>query len=229
MNHFLLTTLLTSILIGCSPATQIIKYPQRNDDTFVNYNLKKFLADHKTIKIVLRVPNSSDKATSNTIVNKNADLLYNAIEKEFLRQGFSVRDRGLFNEIIDKAGSSDYSKIQGLTDTDLILEVVNIDDHVLYSTNKLTLVKRNEETEKIQEIDYKRYGAAVEFKLILVKQNEIAGSYKFNYRPCATGCQLNNFVIVKKQVQLRETISVNEMEEFITDATRKLITNLRAD
>lgn len=225
MRKYLLLLLFAGFT-SCSP-TKIIKYSKRPDETFANYNLKEFLRENRTPKIVLRVPNSSDKATSNSSLGKDNDVLFNAIEKEFLRQGYIVRDRGLFNEIIDKAGSSDYSKIQGLTDTDLILEVINIDRKVVYTTNKITVIKKKSESEVIQNIDYARYGASVEFRIIMVKNNEVAGSYKYHWRPCPQGCQLNNFVVVKRQVELRETISVNEMEEFITASTQRLINSLR--
>ena len=67
-------------------------------------------------------------------------MLFNAIEKELLRENFRVRDRGLFNELLSKSQTSDYSKIKELTNTDIILEVVNINPSVLYTTNKVTVV-----------------------------------------------------------------------------------------
>lgn len=88
----------------------------------------------------MRVPNNNDKATSNTSTSKNNDVFYNTIEKELLKENFSVRDRGLFNELLSKSQTSDYSKIKELTNTDIILEVVNLDPSVLYTTNKVTVV-----------------------------------------------------------------------------------------
>ena len=221
------------ILSSCSSATKIIKFPKRPDEVFANNNLKEFFRTNKSPNIVLRVPNTADKATSNTSTNQDNNVLYNAIEKELLRQGYSVRDRGLFNEIINKSGSTDYSKIKDLTNTDLILEVVSIDPKVVYSTNKVTLVGKKSTTEQIGDIDYKRYGASVEFRLIMVKNNEIAGSYKYNYQPCADGCELGSFSFKgkrnSKEVELRETISVNTLEEFITLCTQDLVKNLKGN
>jgi hypothetical protein len=105
-----------------------------------------------------------DKATSNTSGTKDNNVFYNAIEKELLKQGFSVRDRGLFNEIINKSSSTGYSKIKDLNNTDLIFEVVNIGPAVVYSTNKITVVGKKKQTEEIGYVDYKRYGASIESK-----------------------------------------------------------------
>ncbi len=218
-------------LFGCSAPTKMIKFPKRADEVFANNNLKEFFRTNRNPNIVLRVPNSADKATSNTSTNTDNNVLYNAIEKELLRQGYSVRDRGLFNEIINKSGSTEYSKIKDLTNTDLILEVVNIDPKVIYSTNRVTLIKKRKSTEQIGNVDYKRYGASVEFRIIMVKNNEIAGSYKYNYQPCPSGCELGTFKFTgkssSKQVVLRETVSVNTLEEFITLCTQDLIKSFR--
>ena len=180
------------LLTNCASETKVIKFPKRPDDIYANANLKDFFKGNKSPNIVLRVPNTADKATSNTNLNQE-NVLYNAIEKELLIQGYSVRDRGLFNEIINKSGSTDYSKIKDLTNTDLILEVVNIDPKVVYSTNKVTISKNKKVKEQIGNVDYKRNGASVEFRLILVKNNEIAGTYKYHYQPCPDGCTLASF------------------------------------
>ncbi|HEY4289185.1 MAG TPA: hypothetical protein VGN00_18920 [Puia sp.] len=218
------------IFIGCAPTTKMIKFPPVGNDIYANNNLKQFLKDNKSPSIVLRVPNTQDKATSQTITNKDNTLLYNSIEKELLKERFSVRDRGLFNEIINKAQTSDYSKIKDLTNTDLILEVVSIDPAVIYSTNKITELSKGKEREIVQHIDYKRHGAAAEFKLILVQNNEIAGSYKYNYQPCPSGCDLTSFQLAGKrshETSLKETVSVNLMEEFMQSITKDLIRSFR--
>lgn len=220
------------ILTSCSSSTKIIKFSKSPDEVYANNNLKEFFKTNTTPNIVLRVPNNNDKATSNTINSKDNNVLYNAIEKELLRQGFSVRDRGLFNELLSKSQTSDYSKIKELTNTDVILEVVNIDPAVIYTTNKVTLIGKKRQTEEIGNIDYKKYGASVEFRIIMVKNNEIAGSYKYNYQPCPNGCEIGTFSFSGKrtnpQVVLKETVSVNTLEEFIKLCTQDLIKSFRA-
>jgi len=214
---------------GCS-SIMMIKYQKLPNDVYANGNLKEYLKGNRSPKIVLRVPNSNDKATSNTKNAQNNDVLYNAIEKEFLKEGFSVRDRGLFNEIIDKSKSTDYSKIGEETNTDLILEVVSINPTVAYSTNKITVISGGKTSDEVQPVDYKKNGASIEFRLIMVKNNEIAGNYKYNYTPCVEGCPLTDWTYNKrtKVLELKETVAVNALEEFITNCTQDLIRSFRS-
>lgn len=232
MRNLFLCTAIAATLLSCSPSSKVIKFPKQPDEVFANNNLKEFFKINRTPNIVLRVPNNNDKATSNTITNNDNNVLYNAIEKELLKQGFSVRDRGLFNELLSKSQTSDYSKIKELTNTDVILEVVNINPAVVYTTNKVTLVGKKNETEQIGNVDYKKYGASVEFRLIMVKNNEIAGTYKYNYEPCSTGCEVGTFNFTGKKnnrkVELREAVSVNTLEEFIKRCTNDLIKSFKS-
>jgi hypothetical protein len=217
---------------GCGSYSNLIKYPKLPDDVYANTHLKEYLKNNKSPKIVLRVPNSNDKATSNTINTQNNNVLYNAIEKEFLKEGFNVRDRGLFNEIIDKSKSADYSKLGEETDTDLILEVININTAVLYTTNKITMVNNSDGTERgmLNNINYKKNGATIEFRLIMVKNNEIAGNYKYNYTPCINGCPLTDWTYNKrtKVLELKETVAVNALEEFVRSCTLDLIRSFKS-
>ncbi len=233
MKHYTRVYIALAICLtfSCSSPKEIVKFPTIPDEEFANPNLKEYFKSTKTPNIVLRVPNNNDKATTNTSTNNGNDLLYNAIEKELLRNGFSVRDRGLFNELLNKSQNSDYSKIKQLTNTDLILEVVNIDRSVLYSTNKITQITSKSEKEKIGSIDFKEKGASAEYKLVLVKNNEIAGSYKFNYKPCPDGCELTYFKFTgkhsDKKIQLRETVEINTLEEFMKVTTKKLVESFK--
>lgn len=229
--YFIAVILLLST--GCGSYTSLIKYQKLPDDVYANNDLKEYLKNNKNPKIVLRVPNTNDKATSNTVVNQNNNVLYNAIEKELLKEGFNVRDRGLFNEIMDKSKSADYSKLGDETDTDLILEVVNINTEIAYSTNKITLVNNNgkgPDNSNVGLIDYKKNGASVEFRLIMVKNNEIAGNYKYNYTPCVNGCPLTDWTYNKhtRSLELKETVTVNLLEQFITRCTQDLISSIRS-
>jgi hypothetical protein len=229
MKNIYLIPVVFLMLTSCS-SIMMIKYQKQPNDVYANNNLKEYLRGNKSPKIVLRVPNSNDKATSNTANTQNNNVLYNTIEKEFLKEGFSVRDRGLFNEIIDKSKSTDYSKIGEETNTDLILEVVNINPIVQYSTNKITVVSGGNTSETVQQIDYKKSGASIEFRLIMVKNNEIAGNYKYNYTPCIEGCPLTDWSYNKhtKVLELKETVAVNALEEFIRNCTQDLIRSFKS-
>jgi len=234
MKKFYLLIAAFFVLTSCS-SIMMIKYTKLPDDVYANNNLKDYLKNNPHPKIVLRVPNTNDKATSNTVSTQNNNVLYNAIEKEFLKAGFSVRDRGLFNEIIDKSKSTDYSKIGEETNTDLILEVVNINPVVQYSTNKITVLSGGKTSEMVQQIDYSKPGASIEFRLITVKNNEIAGNYKYNYTPCIDGCPLTDWsynkhtkTSVLQVTKVKETVAVNALEEFIKSCTQDLIRSFQS-
>lgn len=190
-------------LLESCVTSRVVNFPTKENEIIVNNNLKTFFKNNPQPKIVLRVPNSDDKATSNSLHSQDAGILYNAIEKEFLKEGYSVRDRGLFNEIINKSGSTQYSKIKEITDTDLILEVVNIDRAVIYSTNKVTQTSGKKISEIVSNVEYKKYGAMFEYRLIIVTSNEMAGTYRYFYKPCENGCELNSFTFINTIVRLK--------------------------
>jgi len=190
------------------------------------------------------VTTKSDAQTlsKNMFDEKTLDVYYNAIEKELLKGGFSVRDRGLFNEVLkkmqrDSKQNIDYSQINDLTNTDIILEVIKIDPSVKYVTNKLsTENKKGAWIEQTTPVEYKRFGASAEFKIIMVKNNEMAGTYTFNYAPCQDGCAISTFknkpamVVYKKNapaIPAYEGVEVNVMEEFIKKCTQDLISAIK--
>jgi hypothetical protein len=239
---------LSSILLSCGTANYMVRYSPQPADTYTNGNLKSFLRTNNKVNIVLRVPNASEEVTtksSGTSMIKNSaydramDIYYNAIEKELLKAGFSVRDRGLFNEVLkkmqrDNKQNIDYSQIKELTETDVILEVIKIDPAVQYVTNKLSVQdKKGNWKEQTGYGDFKKYGASAEYKVILLKNNEMAGTYKFNYAPCPNGCELSAFNAKVKvnlkglQPQAYEGVEVDKMEEFIKGSTRDLISAIK--
>lgn len=249
--YFLLLLLLTN----CSKRV-MIRYKQRPTEMHSSESLTQVMLVNRAPKIVLRVPETrkgvtNDQSTDSQtkrrqrdgqkIANSQRDetlhddnLLYNAIEKQLFREGFSVRDRGLFNEVLDKATSVDYSKVSGLTNTDLILEWINIDRQVGYNTNVCYEAGRRGKEKKIQlPANFRRLGASVEFKLVHVKTNEVVGTYKLHYTPCTEGCsyqykggRLTPFV-TRTKIGPYEAVEQDELETFMTDATKQLVQAMR--
>jgi hypothetical protein len=167
--------------------------------------------------------------------------LYNAIEKQLFKEGFAVRDRGLFNQVLDANQSIAYSKISSLTDTDLILELVRLDNLVGYTTN-VCYTEGDDQQRLINQYRDTR-GASVEFKLVHVKSNEIVGSYKVHYTPCLEGCRgiyrkagssgiFTNSDWLKPGEQKQrnrayQKLDQDALESFITDATHQLVKSMR--
>ncbi|WP_343671722.1 hypothetical protein [Chitinophaga sp.] len=213
---------------GCS-TQKFVSFQSPPSETFTTNKLKVFLKDNPNPKVVLRVPNTK----SSTTEEDANTYIYNTIEKELLKHNFIVRDRALFNEIIRKSGDKvDYSELKKNTDTDIILELTNLETDVVYRTNEYYTSKGQKHLFDRGDISAK--GVKVDFKVVLIQDNEFAGNYNFNYTPCLNGCQVEEGKRGPKyysqdngKKQPYQTISHREMEDFFKDATNKLIVQLR--
>ncbi len=232
MRSKLLLSILSLCLFASCSSTKTIKFSDKDNNVYTTDNLKEFLDENKNPKVVLRVPDAS----LNTTAQENVDYLYNSIENQLLSSGFVVRDRQLFNQIIGNDNNSiDYEKIKEKSDTDLIIELTKLDPSILYETNTYTDKKDREKTET--DGTFERYGASVEFKVVSIENNEYAGMYKFNYTPCTDGCIISkSFKDLRKELKdLRkkdeepyEGVEKDVLEDFIKDATRKLVAEMRS-
>lgn len=215
------------LVTSCS-SVKYIKFTDQQNEIYPSNNLKSFLQVNKNPKVVLRIPRGKSEVTE----TEDRSNLYDAIEKELLKQGFTVRDRQLFNQVVSNSeNNTDYSKLTEKTDTDLIIELSKLDIKVLYSTNKFATAKGKD---GVLDYTYKRYGAVVEFKIVMMKNNEFAGTYTFHYAPCNTQnpCVIDdNFTKRWKRIQRSkegfEGVETNELEKFIRDATKQLVESMR--
>lgn len=218
------------ITVSCS-STKTLKFTQKSDDIVKTESLKQFLINNKKPKVVLRI-NASSMAE---FEGQNNDYIFNAIENQLLASDFIVRDRQLFNQIIENDENNiDYKKLKEKSDTDLIIELVKLDPQILYETNKYYDKNNKEKVE--QYYTHKRYGASVEFKVVMINSNEFAGIYKFNYTPCTEGCVISKSLKELKKERKRrskedvkgyEGVEKDELELFIKDATKKLVVEMR--
>ncbi|MGF7217439.1 hypothetical protein GGR92_003613 [Spirosoma lacussanchae] len=274
MKHkYVLLFFLIITQFGCSKRA-VVRFTQRAPELTSADVLTEIMLVNKSPRIVLRVPNTRKGVTNtqgtgsyqsnvvNPVLVKQAGsgraaakvqyvesqydetALYNAIEKQLFKEGFSVRDRGLFNQVLDDNASLDYSKIKELTNTDLILELVSLESSVGYKTN-VCYLEADDAPKIINE--YRNQGASVEFKLVHVKTNEIVGTYKIHYTPCLEGCRgiytkkgtngtfMSSFWLrpgEKEQIQKLnrkgyEDLDQDRLEAFITDATQQLVKTMR--
>src|SRR5690606_19518150 len=230
-NISLILIVLLLIMTSCS-SSKSIRFSKKSDDIVKTESLKNFLAINKNPKVVLRVNEASYTVTE----NENIDYLYNAIENQLLASGFVVRDRQLFNQIIgNKDNNIDYEVLKNKSDTDLIIELTKLDPKIRYSTNKYYNKNSDEKIE--QSYVHERFGASVEFKVVLIKTNEFAGVYKFNYTPCTDGCIIKKSMTeLNKERREREKngpkgyegVEKDELEIFIKDATQHLVEEMRS-
>ena len=224
-----------SLVLFTNCSTKYIKFKKPDNEIYPSSNLKNFLATNKNPKVVLRTPYTNFNVTESeksSLSKNDYNYLYDAIEKELLKQGFVVRDRQLFNQVVsNKDNNVDYSKLKDKTDTDLIIELSKLDTELLYETNKYYTQKNDEK--KLNYL-YKRYGAVVEFKIILMNNNEFAGTYTYNYTPCSNEkpCEINSdfekrWKKIQKGKEPDENVEKNQLEIFIRDATKQLVESMR--
>lgn len=219
--------MLCLILTNCS-SVKFIKFTEQPNEIYPSENLKSFLKNNKNPRVVLRIPSTKAGVTE----SETNTVLYDAIEKELLKQGFTVRDRQLFNQVISNSdNNTDYSKLTEKTDTDLIIELSKLESKVVYQTNKYYTDKGKE---GLLDYEYKRYGAIVEFKIVLMKKNEFAGTYTFNFSPCNPKypCQINeDFTKRWKKIQKSklgyEEVEKSALEDFIRNAAKQLVQQMR--
>jgi len=221
--------------VNCS-STKTISFDQKQDNIYTTPALKNFLSVNKNPKIVLRISPSVLKEVEALKDEKNFDYLYDIIENQFLRKGFQVRDRQLFSQITtNDQNTINYEQIMSKSDTELIIEMTRFNPAISYETNTYEDKKGNSKVEG--EGKYEMYGAIVDFKVILITNNELAGSYKFHYTPCVDGCLIEQSLkdknkmlkkMRKKGVEPYKGMERDDLEIFIRDATDKLINAMRA-
>lgn len=229
---------------SCRVKRGYVKYAKKSDELIATERIKSFIKQSPSPSIVLRVPQAAESATQSDQNN----YVYSAIEKELVLAGFKLKDRGLFNQVIKSQVSLDYSKITELTGTDLILELVKVDTKIPYSTNRA--YTREDREQILKNINYTRYGASIEFKLTLVKNNEYGGSYSFNYTPCTTKnenctckvaytrskrfypdfirnfCGIEKRKIKKGTPSVYESVPQDEFEIFVRNGVKKVIESI---
>lgn len=224
--------IIAALLTSCS-TSKYIQFKKLEDEIFTTPDLKSFLASTQNPKVVLRV----DNATFNVTEIDNTDDIYSAIENRLLFNGFKVRDRQLFEQIIQNEGNTtDYKELSNQTDTDLIIELINVDFDTEFETN--VVHSTNGKTKVDKKNSYEKKGASIEFKVIQIKDNDYAGLYKFNYTPCVEPCyiELSNKdrrklekMNKKAEVEAFESVNVSTdiFTEFVKDATDRLILSMR--
>lgn len=246
MKKLLLTTALVAFGIsffGCGSKHVIVRINSKDNEVFTKNTKAELKKSIESTSIVLRVPTKTKEITEEEESNEN----YDVIEKVLLKGGFNVRDRALFNELVQNKKSVDYSAIQELTNTDLILEIQN-SERVPYTTNKYYSEKGKEHVLDYGEI--KMYGLMINFKLISVGTNEIIGSYDFHFSPCEDGCRYKDVkkdgelvYLNKKDVKkakkkkskeeirdeqdLMEGVDIIKYRDFLASATNQLIESYR--
>ncbi len=116
---------LISISVSACMMPQIVTTYQARNDLILKDSWKDFLTKNPNPKVVLRVPDSPKDITQSEMMTYNS--LYSHIEKSMLEANFTVRDRSLLKEVLNRAGGElNYADIGKKIDTDVIVEIVNV-------------------------------------------------------------------------------------------------------
>lgn len=234
----------------------IFKYTPGSEEIVTNKAKLAFIKSVNNPTIVLRVPDANkgvleeDKNVktdgrkddgNNSLYNIN---VYNIIEKELLKGGFTVRDRALFQKVLGDKSVNDYSKIKELTETDLILELSTL-EYVSYPFNTFSYMTKGKRsgdiTNTVNCSNYiSVYGLKLEFRLIKVKENDFIGSFTYFYSMCpdntclysvnvnaaTRGCSepfLQQGNLIYSGIHL---ISQASRESFVKQAAQKLVNGI---
>ena len=220
---------------SCTMKIGKLLFNGKNNEIVSTQEFKDYMKIHPQPSIVLRVPKSSNEVTK----SDNNNDIYNAIEKELIIGGFNVKDRSLFNEVMNKNTNLNYSDVSKSTETDLILELSYLNTEIKHVTNRILNKKGIEKTYKNYTIT--RVGAAIEFKIIIVNLNKLAGSYLYNYTPCSKSnnedcdCKISYkphslypFINNCKQINKKsaEYIEQDKLVLFVRDGIKNLISDI---
>lgn len=133
--------------------------------------------------IVLRVPAPQTSVSQAQGSQGSAGLnrAYLAIEKELVKSGFVVRDRGLLEEILRSNQNLDYKIIQEKINAQLILEIVSIGEQE-YNTADYVDAKKHT-PRHLEQGTFPIKGWHIESRIVMVNSGEIGGIYAADVVP----------------------------------------------
>ncbi|MBI4887296.1 MAG: hypothetical protein HY824_09395 [Acidobacteria bacterium] len=152
--------------------------------------LQTFMRSVGSPTIVLRVPSPQSQVTEAQKAQGDAAMnqAYNLIERELVKAGFTVRDRGLLEAVLRSNQDLDYRLIQQKVNAQLIIEFVSISTRD-YSSDQYLRVK-DQAIGRLESGAFPLSGWQFECKVILVDSGEIGGIYTIHIAP-----QQNYFLV----------------------------------
>lgn len=176
------------ILLLNSCKAVFITTPKEND-IVISTELKELLDTKPNPVVVLRVPYSANKVTeADQKLFTQQTQAYNQIEMNLMKAGFTVRDRGLLNNLL-LSGQTNYVEIQNKIQTDIIIEILSLDFSI---DNNISIVgsKNTNKVIKLYKCSVNPKLAKLECKLVIVDKGQTGGMLKLYYTPCLKGCNL---------------------------------------
>lgn len=191
------------LMSSCAPKLAVVKTQAKANEIIISPELKNFSKTNSNPSVVLRVPYPTTDVTNaeqKEIFKKNDDI-YNLIEKNLFKQGFTVRDRGLLNKVL-KSELNSYADIGKQIETDIIIDILSIDFSINNYTNTATIKKDGKEI-KLDNILIFKKGieiasimpfnpkiAKIECKLTIVQKGATGGILTLYKTTCTDGCDI---------------------------------------
>ncbi len=186
--------ILLLLLLNCynSYSQKFIKF-ERKENVFTSKKpISSVYKNKNEISIILR--NSAFDFTASKGTNRySSNLLFNVIEKEFIKYGINVKDAALYKLENEEKGK----------DVDIMIDLASV-NRIEFYTNRYYTKKDAERTSG----DLKNFslpGYAFDFRLVDAHNNEVLGFYTFNFTPCTEGCEVrigkNDVEFVEKKYE----------------------------
>lgn len=206
------------LFIGCSSTPKLVKFKINNlaDEVIISKELNTVLNAKTKPTVVIRVP-----VTTTTVTTKEREgrltEVYNQMEKSLVKAGFTVRDRGLLNNLLANTSTSsqaDYEEIGRKIQTDLIIEIMDIEfdkesfEYLdsAYSVNEKKMIQLKPKPW------FKLVRGKMQAKVVIVSKGQNGGYLTFNYTPCVEGCE--DFYEVKDERAVFRNLRDSDTQVF---------------
>lgn len=233
MKNVIFLIFISTFLLSCWPKKGVVKFTATEDNSYLKKDFKSGLNNNQPLSVLLRVPGTPNRTSEQGSIS--FDRFYNAIERELIENGFIVRDRQIFNELVANRSQSVADLAAG-TETDLIIEITDIDLSVKYKTDNFIKKKTNKKV-FLKHGNISMNGIRTKFKIYSIQKNELVGALEFNYAPCADGCfgkidKYGGFFTYKNGNYIRvknyQIVESSSAEELAKGMSKELINKLKS-
>lgn len=217
---------------AAAAATHVVVEPRvPPPDNVTQPALFTFMKTVRNPTIVLRVPAPQTLVTQAQGQQGSVDLGqgYLTIEKELVKAGFTVRDRGLLVEILRSNQNLDYGAIQQKIDAQLILEIVSIQSRSY--GNDVYVQANNHRGGRLRRGEFPISGWHFESRIVMVNSGEIGGIYTVDVAPLGlhflvSGSDVFNATPQGKRDRAHVGYGVGSAQDAAPEFVRMLVSSL---
>jgi len=150
------------------------------NEIIMTEDLKRQLLENPKPKLLIRVPNPP----SNVTEAEQFNYFVNIIEKVFIGNGFTVRDRALLENLL-RSGSADFETIGEKIDTDIIIDILSLQFDIPNRIHKFFNTSTNQEEQFSYEYNFVDCPLAkLECRITIVEKGQLGGAFTFYASRC---------------------------------------------